>query len=491
MFNRVISSFFLFLLLSTVAEAQNFSVSFTSAASTLPFTGKVFLFLSKDNKKPKDGEVGLDHSAYCSMSVENIKPGEAILFTDAAQYYPVALSGLERGEYYVQAVWDKNEGGRAISRSPGNMYNNSVKCTLSKDFKQIFTITCSESAPKKTFSETKYAKEVIVPSTLLTSFFKKPVSLNGAVILPKSYEEQPQRRYPVLYRVSGFGGDYHSFSGKTDFSQPLDTTECIRVILDGNCPLGHSVYANSDNNGPVGDALTQEFIPFIEKSYRCNGARFLGGHSSGGWTVLWLQTQYPKVFTACWSSSPDPVDFRSFQKVDLYNDKNMFYTSDSSLRNVATIAGFISWATMKSIYGAEHIIYRGEQMHSFNAVFSQRNADGSPASLCNDLTGEIDPATVAHWKNYDISLLVRNNWDQIKNDLQGKVRISVGNQDNFLLNYAVHLFDGEMKKLNSGFVFQYYPGDHFTVSSPEYMSAGEKFLEGKYNEWLASHPAKK
>jgi hypothetical protein len=58
----------------------------------------------------------------------------------------------------------------------------------------------------------------------------------------------------------------------------------------------------------------------------------------------------------------------------------------------------------------------------------------------------------------------------------------VGDQDNFLLNYPVHLFDDEMKKIDAGFVFAYYPGDHFTVSTPEYKTAGYQFLEMKYYE---------
>jgi len=38
-----------------------------------------------------------------------------------------------------------------------------------------------------------------------------------------------------------------------------------------------------------GNALTQELIPQVEKAYRTNNAKLLTGHSSGGWTVLWLQ----------------------------------------------------------------------------------------------------------------------------------------------------------------------------------------------------------
>ena len=121
-------------------------------------------------------------------------------------------------------------------------------------------------------------------------------------------------------------------------------------------------------------------------------------------------------------------------------------------------------------------------MHSFNFVFSARNEDGTPSSLWNDATGDIDSAIFEHWKNYDISLYVRSNWQQLEPDLQGKIRVSVGNQDNFLLNYSVHLFDDEMKKINAGFVFDYYPGDHFTVSTPEYKATGYQFLQRKYNE---------
>jgi len=47
------------------------------------------------------------------------------------------------------------------------------------------------------------------------------------------------------------------------------------------------------------------------------------------------------------------------------------------------------------------------------------------------------------------------------------------------------LLDGEMKKLNSAFVFAYYPGDHFTIATPEFFKDGNGFLEKKYQQWLA------
>ncbi|WP_448700535.1 alpha/beta hydrolase-fold protein [Mucilaginibacter sp. AW1-3] len=469
------------------AFAQKIRVSFPDSLLKQPFTGNILLYLSKDSREPKSGTAGLDIFPCFRMYVKDIKPGTAVVIADNAIAYPVKLTYLERGTYYAQVVWDRDMGGRSIGESPGNLYSVAQKVTFTKDFHVIYNLKATKKIAEPTFTNTHYTKELKVPSALLSNFHHKPVSIDAAVILPKEYYTETQRKFPVKFVVSGYGGDYHRYSGSDKPSPTMDTTACIMVYLDGNCPLGHSVYANSDNNGPWGDALTQELIPQLEKTYRCNGARLLNGHSSGGWTVLWLQTHYPKVFDGCWSSSPDPVDFRSFQKVNLYEHQNMFYGKDSSLNQTGTIAGYFPWFNMRNIYRMEHVIYRGEQMHSFDAVFSKKGADGNPLRICNYVTGEIDGAVFEHWKNYDISLYLRTNWDKIKGDLDGKVRVTVGNNDNFLLNYAVTMLEGEMKKLNSGFVFAYYPGDHFTVATPEFFKAGNEFLQVKYQQWLAKN----
>jgi len=476
--------FFLPIMIHVSAFAQQFKISYLPSAFNKSFTGKVFLYLNKENKNPKDGAVTLESFPCFSVDAANIKPGSFVTINDKAISYPAKLSDLERGEYYVQAVWDRNLGGRAISASPGNIYSKTLKVVFTKDYTKTFTILCSEVIPEAVFRETDFVKELRAPSALLSAFHNKSMTVDGAIILPAEYYKQPQRKFPVVFLVSGYGGDYHGFSGDSvTRSRAIDTIPCITVYLDGNCSLGHSVYANSDNNGPWGDALVKEFIPLLENKYRCNGAKFLRGHSSGGWTVLWLQTHYPAVFAGCWSSSPDPVDFREFQKINLYRGDNMYYDRDSVLRSVATVAGFVPWASVKQAYRQEYVIPRGEQMHSFDAVFSGKGADGNPERICDPVTGELSKTVFEHWKNYDISLYLRSNWDKLKNGLDGKIRITVGEQDNFLLNGAVHLLETEMKKLNANMVFEYFPGDHFTVGTPEYRNKGLHFLAQRYTEW--------
>ncbi len=477
--------FLLFLFaLSINTDAQKFKAVLTDA-SNKPFSGMVILYMSKDNRNPKSGAVGIISFPCYAVTATKIKSGGSIIFDDKAVSYPVKLSGIEHGKYYVQAVWDKNEGGRSIEGSQGNIFSKPIQVTITTNDKQIISLNCDQVNPEPTFKETVNVKELKVSSALLTSFYGTPQTVDAAIILPKEYTTEPNKKFPVLFTVSGFGGDYHYNSGRNSPSEPIDTIPCIRVELDGNCPLGHSVYANSDNNGPRGDALVNEFIPFLEKNYRCNGARLLTGHSSGGWTVLWLQTHYPKTFAGCWSSSPDPVDFRSFLTVNIYDDQNMFYKKDSTLNPEASIAGYFPVLYMRDAYQMERAIYRGEQMNSLNAVFSKKEKDGNPESVCDPLTGVINPDVVAHWKNYDISLYLRENWEQLKPDLDKKMRITAGNNDNFYLNYAVHKLDGAMKKLNANITIEYFPGDHFTVATPEFFKKGNQFLEEKYLEWQA------
>lgn len=478
-------SFLLILLTYSNACSQRFSVSFSSAVSSEPFTGNVFLYLSKNNRSPKDANVGLELFPCYSVHVTNVRPGGIVTFDDRAISYPVKLSDLERGEYFVQAVWDRNLRGRSIAAGPGNMFSRTSKTTFTKDAKRRFTVDCDQVVPDRVLAETELQKEVKVTSELLSDFYKRHTTIDAAVLLPSVYTTEPDRTFPVVFIIFGYGADYHDYAEYKSSTVGLDdTTSYIKVFLDGSCPWGHSVYANSDNNGPWGDALVREFIPALERTFRCNGARLVTGNSSGGWSSLWLQTHYPKVFAGCWSGSPDEVDFRSFCNANIYSDSNMFYDKDGNLKPYATIEGRLLWVYMKDAYQMENVISRGEQMHSYEAVFGKKGKDGCPERICDPSTGEIDSVTAAHWKNYDISLYLRTNWDELKKDLDGKVRVSVGEQDNFNLNAAVHLLEEEMNRLHSQFVFSYYPGGHLTVFSADYRRDGIQFLEQKYREWL-------
>ncbi|MBC8082329.1 MAG: hypothetical protein H7Z21_03900 [Hymenobacter sp.] len=478
----------LLLLTLFAAQAQQFKVQYTPAAYAGPFTGNVLLYLSAKNKQPKN-QTGWP--CY-RLAVRNVQPGESIVFADAALSYPTLLSRLERGDYYVQAVWDLNREGRVIGQSTGNPYSTARKVSLGAAT-ETFTLVCDQVVAAPVFVETTFCKEFKAPSALLSAFQRKPVSLNAAVILPAGYYQQPRRRYPVLFTVGGYGGTYQHYSRSvsTDTlpATPIDTIACIRVYLDGDCSLGHSVYANSANNGPVGDAFTTEFLPLLDRTYRTNGGRMLRGHSSGGYTVAYLLTHYPKLFAGGNASAPDPVDFHRFVRTNLYTDaKRMEIIDSTTYGEKSPESGKYKYDRPNIAHNVEDIIYRGEQDVSFDAVFGPRGSNGLPKPLFDPATGALDRKVFAHWKPYDLTQYVSRNWAQLRPDLNGKLRVSVGTEDNYQLNEAVLLMEKEMQKLGADMPFAYYPGTHFTVGTPEYRKAEIMWLQKTYLQWLAQHP---
>lgn len=473
------------LLFTLNVSAQKFEVTYSSDVQSDVFTGSVVLYLSKENKQPKNAFIAMELPPVYRVEVNALLPNETVIFDDSAVSYPVELSNIERGEYYVQAVFDRNLGGQYISMSPGNIYSEPIKVSIDKNFSKTYTLICNKVIDEIEFKETSHLKELKLKSHLLSEFHSKEVFIAGAISLPENYYHNTKTNYPVIFSTFGFGGSYklHAAKGKYKFTQ-LDNTPAIVIYLDGNCSEGHSTYANSDINGPWGDALVKEFIPELEKRYRTNGAKFLFGHSSGGWTSLWLQINYPNTFSGAWASSPDQVDFRNWQGENIYEVKNMYYDDQGNLISDMLMGGSYPIISAKDLYRVENVIYRGEQIHSFDAVFSTRNKNGKIRRLVNHENGDINQDVLESFKRYDISYILQKNWEKYKSEISGKIRISIGKEDNFHLQKAVYLLEQEMKELGGDIEFEYFPGDHFTVSTDEYKKEGQQFLNKCYRNWL-------
>jgi hypothetical protein len=246
---------------------------------------------------------------------------------------------------------------------------------------------------------------------------------------------------------------------KSDFRQTWrakDTARLIVLHLDGAGPLGDPYQVNSANNGPYGDAVTQELIPHVEKRFRAIGAphaRFLDGASTGGWVSLALQVFYPDIFNGAWAHCPDPVDFRALELINIYKDDNAYVNRDGFERPAArTPAGDVRW-TVRHECRRETVLGRGDNWAlsgkdwgSWNAVFGPRGAGGLPRPIWDGKTGKIDKGVLDHWQKYDLRLVMRRDWRVLGPKLRGKLHVWVGEADEYFLNNAVHLLDDFLKK---------------------------------------------
>ena len=195
--------------------------------------------------------------------------------------------------------------------------------------------SCRSALPEETLPpDTELVKHIKIRSRLLSDFHGRPIDLRAGVILPRDFARQPDRRYPVRVHIGGYGSRYTDVDGMMAAGRGSDRAwmaddapPMILIHLDGAGPLGDPYQVDSANHGPYGAAVTRELIPYIEGHFRGIGkgeARVLDGGSTGGWVALALQVFYPDFFNGAWAFCPDSVDFRGFQLVNIYEDKNAY-----------------------------------------------------------------------------------------------------------------------------------------------------------------------
>ena len=308
-------------------------------------------------------------------------------------------------------------------------------------------------------------------SELLSAFWGREIRMQAGVVLPP--ERKEGEALPVCYSIHGFGGSHREAwrnGPKLVEKMQQGYPRMLYVFLNAQCPLGHHEFADSVNNGPWGRALTTEFIPALEAKFAAGGApraRFLTGHSSGGWSSLWLLVNYPDFFGGTWSTAPDSVDFRDFTGVDVYRYENVF--KDPQGEPIQLVRRNGEWAMSIEQFVTRELQQHayGGQFMSFDAVFSPRGDDGQPMHLFDPKTGAIDRFVADSWKKYDIGLIVREHWAELGPKLRGKLNVYVGTQDTFRLEGALKLFAADLQRLGSDATIVFAEGrDHGTLVQP-------------------------
>ena len=454
-------------LLAGTAAATEFSVSFGPQYRREPFSGRLLvMFGLPDGPEPRTGPDWFRPQPFFAVDVENLEPGEPVTVGADALGFPKAMPQVEAGRYVVQAVLDRNAGERDFSRGVGNGYSLPATIDFDPTSGQVVPLEITETVAPTPFPEGQRLREVTVVSRLLSDFHGREVTLKAGVALPLGYDDEPTRRYPSVYEIPGFGGTHHGVARRTGFTR-VGEVKCVWIVLNPDTALGHHVFADGPNNGPVGRALVEELIPQIERQIRVMTdpeTRLLTGHSSGGWSSLWLQVAYPERFGGVWSTAPDPVDFRDFQQVNIYRaGENAFVTPAGERRPIARTGGRpVLW--LQDFSDMERVMGHGGQLGSFESVFSPRGEDGLPKPLFDRDSGVVDRAVAAAWETYDIRLVLQRHWDTLGPKLTGKLHVFMGAEDTFYLDGAARLLGQTLRELGSDAEVRIVPGrDHGTL----------------------------
>ena len=453
-------------------QASSFALVLDPSAHKSPFTGRVYLVFSTSHTGEPRRQMGgwFGKTQVIAADVKDIAPGTPISFGDNDLGWPASPKDIPAGEYTVQAVARVNLDSPSPGKGEGDLYSKPLRVHFDRNVPTLLAtrLTLSETVSARPFRETDRVKLFEIKSPSLSAFLGRDRSIRAGVVLPKDWSADNARHYPTLIWIPGFGGDHNGAATMARMMGQVGD-DCLIIVPDPSCFRGHSVFADSANNGPWGKALTTELIPAIESKY--HGAtdsdhRFVSGMSSGGWSSLWLQISYPDFFGGVWSHCPDPVDFRDFQRINLYEPAlNMYKDQEGNRRPIAR-SGDTPTLFVDAFVAQESIMGPGGQIHAFEAVFSPRLPDGSPRPIFNRATGAIDAATAKAWEPYDIRLKLEREWPTLAPKLKGKLHIYAGEKDTFYLDGAAIRLKDALKSLGSDATVDIIPGMPHTIHQP-------------------------
>ena len=494
-----------------------FEITYPEKFSENGYDGRLLLMISNNNNAEPRFQINDSHHTQIifGIDVESWKSGETQIFDSNVYGYPIkSIGNLKEGEYYVQAFLHKYETfnlstgykvklpkdqgeGQKWNISPKNLYSKPKKVKISKSGTIKLSLE-NEISPIEPIKDSKYIKHVKIKSEMLSKFWGRDMFLQANVLVPHNFNKNSKVKYPLMIFHGHFPNTFRGFRTEPPAAPKKDTIynsrfgitgykyiqekeaydlyknwisddfpRFIAIEIQHQNPYYDDSYAvNSANLGPYGDAITYELIPHVENLFNGVGegwGRFLYGGSTGGWEALAVQVFYPSEYNGCFAACPDPIDFRAFTVVNIYEDENAYYhksdykkTLRAGMRDGKGIikSHLIDMNHREMVLGSKG--RSGDQWDIWQAVFSPAGDDGYPKPIWDKKTGKIDKYVAEYWKeNYDLSYILERDWNKIGNDLIGKLHIYCGDMDNYYLNNAVVLTEEFLESTKN----PYYEGE--------------------------------
>jgi hypothetical protein len=501
------------------ASAQTrISVRFDDTVLDEPVDGRILVLISRkgDTEPRQQVTAGVKAIQIFGIDVDGLAPGSPAVLDREVFGYPIdSLADLPQGEYWIQAVlhryetfhradghvvklpMDRGEGQR-WNTAPGNLFSEPRQVQLDPQTNSSLELVLDQVIPPiEEPEDTPYVRHVRIQSDLLSEFWGRPMYLGAHVLVPEGFDQHPEARYPLMIFHGHFPADFGGFRTtppdpelECEYSERFQIDCYNRIqeqeaydfyktwigpdfprflvieIQHANPYYDDSYAVNSANLGPYGDALTYELIPYSEKTFRGLGepwARYLYGGSTGGWEALAAQVFYPEEYNGCFAACPDPIDFRAYTTVNIYEDTNAYWREGGFAR--LERPAHRNWLGQVDAYVGDYNHMElalgthsrsGDQFDIWQAVYSPVGEDGYPQPIWDKLTGEIDPEVAKSWQqNYDLRFILERDWQELGPKLEGKIHIYCGDMDNYYLNNAVYLMEDFLESTTD----PYYGGE--------------------------------
>lgn len=297
-----------------------------------------------------------------------------------------------------------------------------------------------------------------------------PFERNLVVYLPPGYDDDSQRRYPVIYLLSGYMGFGKMFLSPQAWGYSMDE-RCDKLIADGamvpcivvmpDCftRYGGAQYMNSSALGNYEYYLIQEIIPFVDQQFRTMSDKFhraVMGKSSGGYGALRLCMRNPDLFSACYAGSAD-----MYFEYCYLPDIPKCYSTVNRLGGLSLFFKEFFSAPKKSneMITAMNII-------AMSAAYSP-NPDHTPYGFdlpFDEATGELRQDIWKKWKHHDLVVMMNDvQYQQSLRNLKG-LFMDCGSRDEFHLHVGARIFSRILHDCKIPHEYEEYNDGHMSTS---------------------------
>ena len=294
------------------------------------------------------------------------------------------------------------------------------------------------------------------------------------VYTPPQYDSEPDRRFPVVWSLAGYGGwGEQKVSEQRAWEEPLPA-QLDRLMLSGELEpmliafpdcftrFGGSQYRNSSATGRYGDYLADELVAAIDARFRTQQGRdrrAVMGKSSGGYGALMMGMLRSDVFGLCCATAADSY-FPLSCVPDFGKALQVFHRHGGP---EAFVAAFAAKHSRSSAEFAAMMVLAYAQCYSPNPAVAVYGAD-----LPFDLeTGEIHAATWSRWLACDPVTMVEGHAEALRS--LKLLFLDAGTSDEWYLNFGHRVLASRLRHHQIAFEFEEFDGGH--------MGVGHRFFD--------------
>ena len=211
------------------------------------------------------------------------------------------------------------------------------------------------------------------------------------VVTPPGYDENPNKRYPVVYYLHGYWAPVEAQQQGFRLHEAVQAAaeagnELIMVMPDGFSKLRGGFYSSSPTVGDYESFIADDLVAWVDGNYRTiatRASRGLAGHSMGGYGTARIAMKRPEVFSSIYMMSAcclDPMQMTPEQAraIEAMTPEQVAAAQFGELAAVSTLA---TWSPDPSDDGFLKVYTGLKDDGTIDPLVNQRLAANSPVVL--------------------------------------------------------------------------------------------------------------